>query len=215
MADAIASKAVGRKPMRVRLSPPAPLIMLSVTELRKGAVFVDQGRPYVVQEYNHIKVGRGNATIKVKARDIKSGSMLEKSFVSGATVEEGEIEKKKAQFLYSDAVAVYFMDPGSFEQISIARSLAQDVVKFLREGSEANLVLFQGQSIGVEIPLKVELKVVETPPGERGDTKQGGTKGAILETGFKIQVPLFMKPGEIVQVSTETGEYAGRVGAVK
>ncbi|HLD96250.1 MAG TPA: elongation factor P, partial [Patescibacteria group bacterium] len=98
----------------------------------------------------------------------------------------------------------------SFEQISIARSLAQDVVKFLREGSEANLVMFQGQPIGVEIPLKVELKVVETPPGEKGDTKQGGTKEAVLETGFKIQVPLFMKPGEIVQVSTETGEYAGR-----
>ena len=215
MADAIASKAVGRKPMRVRLSPPAPLIMLSVTELRKGAVFVDQGRPYVVQEYNHIKVGRGNATIKVKARDIKSGSVLEKSFVSGATVEEGEIEKKKAQFLYSDDGAVYFMDPQSFEQVSIPRLMGQDAVKFMKEGSEANLVMFQGRPIGVAISLKVELKVVETPPGEKGDTKQGGTKEATLETGFKIQVPLFMKPGEIVQVSTETGEYAGRVGAVK
>jgi elongation factor P len=189
--------------------------MLSVTELRKGAVFVEQGRPYSVLEYSHVKVGRGNATIKVRARDLKSGSVLEKSFVSGATVEEGEIEKKKSQFLYSDAGAVYFMDPQSFEQVSIPLSIAQDAVKFLKEGSEANLIVFQGQPIGVEIPLKVELKVIDTPPGEKGDTKQGGTKEATLETGYKIQVPLFMKPGEIVQVSTETGEYAGRVVTVK
>ncbi|MEX1068194.1 MAG: elongation factor P, partial [Patescibacteria group bacterium] len=131
-------------------------------------------------------------------------------FISGATVEEGEIEKKKAQFLYSDAGAVYFMDPGSFDQLSIPLSMSPETVKFLKEGSEANLVLFQGQPIGVEIPLKVNLKVIETPPGEKGDTKQGGSKEATLETGYKLQVPMFLKVGESIQVNTETGDYAGR-----
>lgn len=161
-------------------------------------------------EYQHIKVGRGNATIKVKARDLKSGSVLEKSFISGATVEEGEIEKKKAQYLYSDDKNLYFMDSQSFEQFSIPKSIGGGAEKFIKEGTELFLQAFQGEPIAVELPLKVDLKVTETPPGEKGDTKQGATKEATLETGYRIQVPMFVKAGESVQVNTETGDYAGR-----
>jgi elongation factor P len=185
--------------------------MLSVTELRKGSIFVEQDRPYMVLEYHHTKVGRGNASIKVKARDLKSGATLERAFISGATVEEGEVERKKAQYLYVDDRSVYFMDPVSFEQFSVSCAVAGDVQKFLKEGAETTLMFFRGVPIGVELPLKVELKVAETPPGEKGDTKQGGAKEATLETGHKVQVPLFIKVGETVQVNTETGEYTGRV----
>ncbi len=184
--------------------------MLSVTELRKGAVFVDQGKPYAVLEYQHIKVGRGNANIKVKARDLKSGAVLEKSFVSGATVQEGEIERRKAQYLYSDDKNLNFMDPSSFEQFSISKSIGGGAEKFLKEGTEVFLQVFQGESINVEMPLKVSLKVIDTPPGEKGDTKQGGSKEATVETGYRLQVPMFVSVGETIQINTETGDYAGR-----
>lgn len=210
MVDTIASKAVERKLMRVRLSPPAPFFMLSVTELRKGAVFVEQGKPYAVLEYQHIKVGRGNATIKVKARDLKSGGVLEKSFISGATVEEGEINRKKVQYLYSDDKSAFFMDLQSFEQFSIYKDIGGEVGKFLKEGSEVFLQVFQGEPINIELPLKVNLKVTDTPPGEKGDTKQGGSKEATVETGFRLQVPMFVKVGETITISTETGDYVGR-----
>lgn len=184
--------------------------MLSVTELRKGAVFVEQGKPYAVVEYQHIKVGRGSANIKVKVRDLKSGSVLEKSFMSGATVEEGEIERRKAQYLYSDDNNLYFMDPQSFEQFPISKNIGGDTKKFIKEGSEIFLQVFQGEPINVELPLKVNLKVTDTPPGEKGDTKQGATKEATLETGYRLPVPMFVKVGEIITINTETGEYVGR-----
>lgn len=184
--------------------------MLSVTELRKGAVFVEQGRPYLVLEYRHTKVGRGNASIKIKARDLIVGSMIEKTFISGATVEEGEVERRKAQYLYSDDQNTYFMDPQSFEQFTTSKSVAEDASKFLTEGSETFLRFFRGSPIGLELPLKVNLKVTETPPGEKGDTKQGASKEATVETGYRLQVPMFVKVGETITINTETGEYTGR-----
>ena len=172
---------------------------------------MEQGRPYAVLEYHHTKVGRGNASIKVKARDLIGGSTIEKSFISGGTVEEGEIERKKAQYLYSDEQNVYFMDPQTFEQSAVSRNIAEDAPKFLKEGSESTLRVFRGKPIGVELPLKINLKVTDTPPGEKGDTKQGGSKEATVETGYRLQVPMFLKVGEVVTISTETGEYVGRV----
>src|SRR3990170_4335094 len=184
--------------------------MLSVTELRKGAVFIEEGRPYSVLEYQHIKVGRGSANIKVKARDLKSGSVLEKSFMSGATVEEGEIERRKAQYLYSDEKNLNFMDPNSFEQFPISKSIGGGGERFLKEGTEVFLQVFQGEPINVELPLKVNLKVTEAPPGEKGDTKQGASKEATVETGYPREVPLLVGVGETIQINPETGAYAGR-----
>lgn len=185
--------------------------MISVTELRKGAVFAAEGKPYLVVDYNHIKVGRGAANIKVKVKDLKSGATLEKSFMSGASVEEAEVERKKAQYLYSDAANLYFMDPQSFEQFPILRRGFGGQERFLKEGSEVMLLFFQNEPLSIELPLKVELKVIEAAPGEKGDTKQGGTKEATLETGYKLQVPLFIKVDDLIQVNTETGDYVGRV----
>jgi elongation factor P len=184
--------------------------MISVTELRKGTVFAEGGKPYLVVDYRHIKVGRGAANIKVKVKDLKSGSTLEKSFMSGASVEEAEVVRKKAQYLYSDDKNLYFMDPQTFEQFGVSKTIAQDTAKFLKEGAETVLLMFQNEPIAIELPLKVDLKVVETPPGEKGDTKQGGSKEATLETGYSLQVPLFIKNGDILRINTETGEYVER-----
>jgi len=171
---------------------------------------VEQGKPYLVLEYQHLKVGRGNANIKVRVRDLKSGAVLEKSFISGAVVEEGKIERKRVQYLYSDEKNLIFMDPSSFEQFAIPKGVGGGAERFLKDGTEVFLQVFQDEPIRVELPPKVDLKVVEAPPGDKGDTKQGGSKEATVETGYKLQVPMFVKVGEIIQVNTETGEYAGR-----
>lgn len=184
--------------------------MLSVTELRKGTVFVEQGRPYLVLEYQHIKVGRGNANIKVKVRDLKSGAVIEKSFISGASFQEGEIERRKAQYLYSDDKKLYFMDSASFEQFTVSRNIDGGAENFLKEGTEVFLHFFQSEPIRIELPLKVSLRVIDAPSGEKGDTKQGGSKEVTVETGYRLQVPMFIRVGEMIQINTETGDYAGR-----
>ncbi len=184
--------------------------MLSVTELRRGTVFVDQGKPYVVLGYRHTKMGRGTANVRVKVKNLKSGTSLEKTFISGASVEEGVVNRKKAQYLYSNESKLYFMDPKSFEQFSTPVKLGEGVINFLKEGMEVTLAFFDNEPVSIEIPLKVDLKVVEAPPGAKGDTKQGGTKKAVLETGVKVQVPLFVKVGDVLRVNTNTGGYVGR-----
>jgi elongation factor P len=189
--------------------------MLSVTELRKGTVFVEDNSPFVVLDYRHIKMARGSATIKVKVKNLKSGSIVEKTFTSGASVEEGEIVRKKVQYLYSDEDSIYFMDPENFEQSSNPVKIGEEALPYLKEGREATLAIFENAPVSIEVPLKVNLKVTQTPPGNRGDTKQGGTKEAMLETGLKVQVPMFVKAGDMVRINTQTGEYVERVLSIR
>ena len=185
--------------------------MLSVTELRKGTVFAEGGVPFLVLDYTHTKMGRGAANIKTKVRNLKTGAIVEKSFISGATIEEAEIARKKGQFLYSDNTKCYFMDLQSFEQFSIPFAIAEGVTKFLPEGTETTILYFEEEPLSVELPLKVTLKVTETGPSEKGDTRSAGTKEAVLETGYKLQVPMFIKVGDVICVNTETGKYVERV----
>lgn len=184
---------------------------ISVTELRKGTVFAEGGTPFLVLEYTHTKVGRGNANIKIKARNLRTGALLTKSFVSGASVEEAEVSRQSAQYLYSDGTTCHFMDPKSFEQFSVPLSSAANAAKFLPEGGEVTILMFRGDPLAVELPLKVGLKVAETGPSEKGDTRSSATKEAVLETGYKLQVPMFIKVGDTIKVNTETGKYVERV----
>jgi len=186
---------------------------ISVTGLRKGTVFAEGETPFLVLDYTHTKMGRGTANIKVKVRNLKTGAVLTKTFISGASVEEAEIERRNVQYLYSDAGAAYFMDPGTFEQFSIPSKIVGDAVRFLSEGGETTIFSFRGEPLSVELPPKVDLKVVETGPSEKGDTRSAATKEAVLETGCKLQVPMFVRVGDILRVSTETGKYVERVGA--
>lgn len=188
---------------------------LAVTELRKGAVFVEkgQGTPFLVLDYTHSKIGRGTANIKVKVRNLKTGAVLTRTFISGANVEEAEVDRRSAQYLYSDSDGAHFMDPKTFDQLSVPSKLMENVAKFLPEGVETTVLSFRGEPLSIELPLKVDLKVVETGPSEKGDTRSSSTKEAVLETGYKLQVPMFVKVGDTVRVNTETGKYVERVSA--
>ncbi len=187
-------------------------MLLSVTELRKGTIFAEGGVPFRVLAYTHTKVGRGNASIKVKVRNLKTAALLTKTFVSGATVEGAEVDRREAQYLYADDKSAFFMDPKTFEQFSIPVKIAEDVVRFLPAGGKVSVIAFRGEPLAVELPLKIDLKVAETSPSsDKGDTRSSATKEAILETGYKLQVPMFIRTGDTIRINTETGRYVERV----
>jgi len=185
--------------------------MIPVNELRSGACFQADGHPYRVIEYKHVKMGRGNANIKIKARNLKNGSVLERSYLSGSRVEDIDVIRNKVQYLYSDTSKAYFMDPKSFEQFEIVLETLGDTVHFVIEGMELELLKWEEQILGAELPNSVILTVSETGPSERGDSAGSVTKPAVLETGYSIHVPMFIKNGDQVKVDTRTGTYIERV----
>lgn len=184
---------------------------LNVTELRNGTYFKENNNLFQVLAYEHNKMGRGSGTIKVKVRNLKSGSTVEKSFITGAKVDEANIEKKKAQFLYRDGDSLNFMDPQSFEQFSLPVSVASEQAKFLKDGLEVTLVVLGEEALGLELPLNLVYEITETGPGERGNTVSNVFKEATLDNGLVVKVPMFIGIGEKVKVDTRTGQYVERV----
>lgn len=185
--------------------------MIPVTNLRAGAVFKEGGEPFLVLKYTHTKVGRGNAVIKLKVKSLKSKRTLEKTYVSGAVAKEADVEKVKAQFLYSDGERVYFMESDTFEQTGVAARQLEEEAPFLKEGQEVYLLKFEDQPLGVELPANVVLEVVDTEPGFKGNSATNVLKPAEVETGLTVSVPLFIKVGDKVKVDTRTGEYLERM----
>lgn len=185
--------------------------MVSVTDLRNGSTFEDQGQIFQVLTYEHIKMGRGSATIRVKVKNLRTGSTTEKTFISGARVGEAPLQKVKAQYLYQDSEGFHFMDNQTFEQFTLSRQKVGDQAKFLKEGMEIAILLYEDEQLSLDLPLKMAFKVAETGPGVRGDSATNVYKDAILENGLKIKVPLFIKNGDSVVVDTRTGEYLERV----
>lgn len=185
--------------------------MINVNDLRGGATFQEDGNLYEVIEYSHTKMGRGTATIRVKVKNLKTGSTTEKTFISGARVEEADLEKKEGQFLYADSSSASFMDSVTYDQFSIPLKILERGEKYLQEGKTYQLLLFGDQVLKVEIPRTVELKVVEAPPGIRGDTVSNVYKAAIVENGLEVKVPLFINEGDTVKIDTRSGEYIERV----
>ncbi len=185
--------------------------MINVTELRNGAVFKENGVLLQVLTYEHNKMGRGSGTIRLKVRNLKTGSTTEKSFMTGARVEDAQVEKKKAQFLYRDADNFNFMDPVSFEQFSLSGSILGDQSKYLKEGLDVALLVSDGEALGLELPLSLVYEISETGPGERGNTVSNVFKEATLDNGLVIKVPMFMKVGEKVKVDTRSRVYVERV----
>lgn len=184
---------------------------ISVTDLRSGVVFKENGEPYQVLKYSHIKMGRGNANIKIKARNLKTGAIIERNFNSGNRVEEAEIERKKWQYLYRTAESAVFMDESTYEQMEINLEVLGDALKYLTEGSPAVIISYEETPIGTELPPHVSLKVTYAEKGARGDTVTNVLKPVKVETGLVVQVPLFIKQGDIIKVDTRTGEYVERV----
>lgn len=185
--------------------------MLNATELRAGIIFKEDGSIFEVLKYEHIKMGRGSANIKVKVRNLKTGATTEKSFISGSRVDEIEPIKRKVQYLYNDGSTYNFMDVSTFEQFSLNKDILGEKGKFLKENDNYVLLSLEDEPLDLELPRTVELKIAEAGPGVKGDTVSNVYKPATLENGITIQVPLFIKEGDLIKVDTKTGDYVERL----
>jgi elongation factor P len=185
--------------------------MIDVNDLRKGTTFELDGRLFRVLEYSHNKPGRGNATIRTKVRDIRSGATFEKTFQSGDRVQDIRIESREMQYLYHDADLYHFMDTTTFEQIALDTQLLDDVVNYLKEGMSVIVQDYNGEALGVDLPVTVDLKVVQADIAVRGDTATGASKYVTVETGYRVQVPLFVNENDTIRLDTRTGDYLTRV----
>lgn len=192
--------------------------MFSSTELRAGKTFQMDGTPYQVVKYEHIKIGRGGATVRVSVRNLKTGANDEKTFSTSQTVEEITTIKRKLQYLYSDGENAVFMDTKIYEQVEVGKNILKNDLLYLKEGDLADLLFWiEGDSsnkdkpLGIDLPPKVNLTVVETDPGVKGNSAANIYKSAILENGLVVKVPLFIKAGDKIRVDTRSGEYTERV----
>lgn len=185
--------------------------MIDVNDLRKGVTFEYDDQLFVVLEYSHNKPGRGNATIRTKLRNLRSGATLEKTFSSGDRVQDAHLDHHQVQFLYKDGDLYYFMDTETYEQPALSAKILGDTVNYLRENMEVKLTLYHDEPIEIELPSSVELKVVEAEIGVKGDTATGANKMVTTETGLRVQVPLFINVGDTLKVDTRSGTYITRV----
>ncbi|MFN7035606.1 MAG: elongation factor P [Bellilinea sp.] len=185
--------------------------MIDVNDLRKGVTFELDGNLYKVLEYSHHKPGRGNATIRIKARNLRSGATLEKTFTSGDRVPEARLEYHNAQYLYNDGEIYYFMDTETFEQYPIRAEILGDAAGYLKEEMPVKLTFYGSEALDVELPTTVDLKVTYAEIAVRGDTATGVTKTVTVETGIQVQVPNFVEEGDTIRVDTRTGTYVTRV----
>ncbi len=185
--------------------------MATTSEFRNGMVIRLDGELWTMVEFQHVKPGKGGAFVRTRLKNVKSGRVIDRTFRSGEKVEDVRLEKKPVQFLYRGEREFVFMDTNTYDQIFASEEVVGEAINFMKEGGEVEL-LFQGEEpIGIELPIFVELRVEKTDPGVKGDTATGGSKPATLETGAVLQVPLFIKNGEIIKVDTRTGEYVERV----
>lgn len=185
--------------------------MIDVNELRKGVTFEYDGQLFKVLEYSHHKPGRGNATIKIKARNLRTGSNIEKTFQSGDRVSDARLDYHNVSYLYTDGDFYHFMDGETFDQPAIKGDILGESAGYLKEGMECKLTFYEGEPIDIELPTSVDLKVITAEVAVRGDTATGVTKKVKVETGVSVQVPNFVKEGDTIRVDTRTGEYVTRV----
>ena len=184
--------------------------MINVNDIKNGITFVLDGDIYQVLEFSHVKPGKGAAFVKMKIRNLRSGSTTEKSFNSGTKLEKAMIEKRPMQFLYASGDSYNFMNMETYEQIELTKEQLGDDVNYLKEGLNVDLSFYEGELLGVMLPDKVELEVTHTEPAVKGNTTNNATKDATLETGLVVRVPLFVEQGEKIIVSTSTGKYDSR-----
>ncbi len=182
-----------------------------MTQLRAGTVFEENGEPYLVLKYEHTKMGRGTASIKVKVRSLKSKATTEKTFISGARVQEASIVKQKLQYLYKEGENFCFIDPKTFEQCVIPQEVMSGQEKFLKEGNITDVLFWNETSIGIELAPKMEFTIKETGPGMKGNSATNIFKTATLDNGVIVRVPLFVNQGEKILIDTRNGEYVERV----
>ncbi len=184
--------------------------MLTISDIKTGKNIILNGEPYAVIYHEHSKTGRAGAVLRTKLKNLSNGIVLEKTFQGADKLNEADISKSKAQYLYREKDNYFFMDNESYDQFYLSGSVLENAANFLIEGTEVTILNFNNDPINLELPIKIKLKVVEAPPGIKGDTASSGGKTVILETGIKVNTPLFVKAGDEVIVNTETGEYVSR-----
>jgi len=185
--------------------------MVTTSEFRNGMVIRLEGELFTIVEFQHVKPGKGMGFVRTRLKNVRTGAVLDRTFRSGDQVEEVRLERREMQYLYRSDDLLHFMDTETYEQVSISADLAGDAVLFLKEGDTASVLMDGDTPVGVEVPYFVDLKVVDTEPGVRGDTATGGSKPAKLETGLVVQVPLFVEEGDVIRIDTRTREYIERV----
>ncbi len=203
MSLAPSSQAIGRRLERN--------LMGTTADIRNGMVMVHSNQPWIVVEFQHVKPGKGNAFVRTRLKNIRTARVLDVTFRSGEKIDEIRVERRKMQYLYKTGDTLYLMDLETYEQIPVSSDTIGDNIKYLKESEEV-LVSLSGEEVYVvEPPMFVELEVVETEPGFKGDTATGGTKSATMETGATVQVPLFIEKGTILKIDTRDGRYVERV----
>lgn len=184
--------------------------MISSNDLRPGITVEIDGMVWQVVEFQHVKPGKGAAFVRTKMKNLQTGSVVERTFNAGEKVPTAQVERKPMQYLYSDESGYYFMDSETYEQTMLTKEQLDTALNFIKEEMEVTVLFFKGTVIGVDIPNSVELKVIETEPGIRGDTATGAQKPAKLETGYVVRVPLFVNEGDILRIDTRSGAYLER-----
>ena len=185
--------------------------MISTGDLRKGVAIELDGELWQILDYHHIKMGRGSAQVRIKLRNIKRGQTVERTFQAGEKWPRAYLDRRQVQFLYRDGRDFHFMDTESFDQFTMTEEQLEDTIGFLKEGMLLDRTAYEGETIGVEPPITVDLVVAQTEPGFAGDTQTGARKPATTETGLVVQVPIFVSEGDTIRIDTRTGEYQTRV----
>jgi len=185
--------------------------MATSNDLKNGMVLSIEGQLWSVIEFQHVKPGKGPAFVRTKMRNVLSGKVVDKTFNAGVKVETATVDRREMQYLYDDGTGYVFMDNTSYEQFTLTREVVGEASNYLLENQNVTVALHEGEAIYVEMPPSVILEITYTEPGLQGDRSTGGTKPATLETGFQVQVPLFIENNTRVKVDTRTGEYLGRV----
>ncbi|MCI5837239.1 MAG: elongation factor P [Veillonellaceae bacterium] len=184
--------------------------MISSNDFRPGVTIEIDNQVWQVVDFQHVKPGKGAAFVRAKIRNLQTGAVIERTFNAGEKLPRAHVDRRTMQYLYSDGDSYHFMDNETYDQIMMTKEQLDTALNFLKENMEIAVLFFNGTIIGVELPNSVDLEVVETDPGIRGDTATGGTKPAKLETGYVVKVPLFIDTGDILRIDTRSGDYIER-----
>jgi len=184
--------------------------MLNFNEIKTGKVIKLNAEPYIIIKTDHHKMGRGGAVLKIKCRNLINGNVLERTYQGSEKAEEAETQTKKANFMYKDKDEAYFMDNNNYEQFNLHLDEIGEAAKFLKDGTDVDVLYFENKPVSISLPVKMDFKVVSAPPGVKGNSAGNVSKQVELETGAVLNVPMFINEGDIIRVNTDTGEYVER-----
>src|SRR5574338_710528 len=190
---------------------PGGTCLIDTGDIKKGVIIELDGQLMKVLDWTHIKMARGSAQVRMKLQNVRKGDIVERTFQAGTRWPRARVEQRKVMYLYSDGDAYHFMDNETYDQFAVSLQMLGDDARYLKENTEAFVSNYENEILGVDLPVTVDLRVVETEPGFAGDTATGAKKAATVETGLVVQVPLFVNGGDLLRVDTRTGEYVTRI----